>query len=112
MTSTTNARAPWNVRGSNPRIPPGDRRTPLVVVDLMIGDVWGVTASLHAQRKRGLIMRLPVGADGGEGMRPAPELLALMEQAAMDAVRADPVAMAHLLQKRTGRRSKPQEAAA
>lgn len=111
MNSATPTRGAWNVRGENVRIPAGDRRTSIVILDLMIGADWGATVSLHRQKKTGLVMRMPTAADGAPGIRPPPDLLAAMERAAVEAVMADAVAMKHLAPP-PRRKPKPHDAAA
>lgn len=96
----------WSVKASNVRIPEGERRNPIVFVDLLVAADWGVTVALQRLKKAGHIMRLPTGFDGAGGIRPSPSLLAAMERAAVEAVRAVPEAYEHLMQKKTGRKRK------
>ncbi len=106
MISTTPTREAWNVRGEKPRIPEGDRRNPIAFVDLMIGQDWGVTVAVQHQKNAGLIMRLPTAPDGGPGIRPSAALMAAMQLAAVQAVKADPVAHEHLTQTHPAKRRK------
>ena len=97
MTSATPTPAAWNVRGENVRIPEGDRRNPVVFMDLLIGQDWGVTVAMQLLRKSGFVLRLPTAPDGSPGIRPSAELMAAMERAADDALKAHPAAFEHLV---------------
>lgn len=95
--NTTTTPAAWNVRGENVRIPEGDRRNPIVFLDLWVGRDWGLTVALQHLRKTGFILRLPTAPDGSAGIRPAPDLMGAMQEAAIRAVQAQPAALEHLL---------------
>ncbi len=106
MTKATSAPASWVVRASNVRIPEGERRNPIVFVDLMVAADWGCTVAVQRLKKTGFIMRMPTSFDGGDGIRPSPALLAAMESAAWEAVKAAPEAFEHLGRKTPARKRK------
>ncbi|WP_431301679.1 hypothetical protein [Sediminicoccus sp. BL-A-41-H5] len=117
MSEAENTPAAFVVRGANVRIPPGFRRNPIVFVDLAMGPHWAVTVACQNLLNSGHIMRLPTGLDGGPAIRTSPEMLAQMQRAAAEAIRADPIAFAHLTgphpgkRKPVGKRPKPEAAA-
>ena len=106
MSKTENSPAAWVVRASNVRIPEGERRNPIVFLDLQIGPDWGCTVALQRLKKAGFIMRMPTSFDGGDGIRPSPSLLTAMERAAVEALKAAPEAFEHLARKTPARKRK------
>jgi hypothetical protein len=106
MSNATPTPRALTVTGSNPRIPQEGRRNPIVFVDLTIGQDWGTTIAVQHQHKAGLVIRLPIAADGGPGIRPSASLLQAMTQAAGEAVKADPAAYEHLTKPHPAQRRK------
>ena len=96
MSNATSSARTWTVTGCTPRIPRGERRNPLVIVDLLIGREWGATVAVQRKRKGGLALVLPMAADGQPGLTPPRELWDAMAAAALEAVKADAAALAHL----------------
>jgi hypothetical protein len=73
---------------------PADRRTRVVLADVVVGPVVLVVGV--ARLRRQVVVRLPVAEDGSPAIGISPELLARIEAAALAAVQADPAARAHL----------------
>ena len=96
MSNATSSARTWTVTGCTPRIPRGERRNPLVIVDLLIGQGWGATVAVQRKRKGGLALVLPMAADGTPGLTPPRGLWDAMAAAALEAVKADAAALAHL----------------
>jgi hypothetical protein len=71
----------------------GDRRTRVVLVNVVVGPVVLVLAV--ARLRRMVVVRPPVADDGGPAIGVSPELWARIKEAALAAVEADPSARAY-----------------
>ena len=78
-----------------PRIVPGERRSPLVVVPATIGDVT-VVFGVAALKKNRMVIRSPLAADGTTAVSAPPEIQHAVSVAVLAAVQASPEAMEHL----------------
>ena len=73
------------------------RRTPVAIVHVVVGPLVLVLGVVRIQRK--LMVRPPVADGGGSAIGAKPEVWGPIERAAIAAVRADPVALAHVMSK-------------
>ena len=71
-----------------------ERRTPVVIVHLVVGPLVLVLSVVKLRRR--LQVRPPVADGGGSAIGAKPELWELIEQAVLAAAQADPAAQAHL----------------
>lgn len=71
-----------------------DRRSPVVIVRVVVGPLVLVLGVARLRRK--LQVRPPVADDGGPAIGAKPEVWELIEQVVLAAAQADPVARAHL----------------
>jgi hypothetical protein len=102
----TRARGGAPVTTGGVRIPPGERRTPIVIVDVTVGEV--TLAYTVSGLRRGIVLaREPIAPDGSPAVRLPPGLEDRVYAAIFAAVAADTVAPAHLRQRGTVRRLCP-----
>jgi hypothetical protein len=71
-----------------------ERRTPVVIVHVVVGPLVLVLGVVRLRRR--LQVRPPVADGGGPAIGASPEVWAPIEQAVLAAVQADPAARAHL----------------
>jgi hypothetical protein len=74
-----------------------ERRTPVVIVHVLVGPLVLVLGVVRLQRR--LQVRPPVADGGGPAIGARPEVWGPIEQAAIAAVKADPAALAHVMSK-------------
>jgi hypothetical protein len=88
----------WIVRPLSVHVPPGERRNPIAMVRLAVGPLE-VTLAVSRLKKAGLAVRPPMAEGGTPAISAAPEVWAVIEKAAVNAVAGDPVAREHVLGK-------------
>src|SRR4051794_40873190 len=71
-----------------------ERRTPVVIVHVVVGPLLLVLSVVRLRRR--LQVRPPVADGGGPAIAASPEVWAPIEQVVLAAVQADPAARAHL----------------
>jgi hypothetical protein len=74
-----------------------ERRTPVVIVHVVVGPLLLVLGVVRLRRR--LQVRPPVADGGGPAIGASPEVWELIEQAVLAAAQADPAARAHVMSK-------------
>lgn len=79
-------------------IPPGERRSNVVVAHVLVSRVI-IAFLMYGRAKGPFPIRPPSGADGGDGATLFPEAAKVVTALLQQAAEADPVIIAHLRQK-------------
>ena len=85
----------WAIRALSVRLPPGARRSPLVLVRIAVGPLV-IELGVSRLRKSGLIVRSPVSEGGAPAIAASPDVWAFVQRTAVSAVLRDHVAGQHL----------------
>lgn len=80
----------WTVIGQNPRPMARPPKNPAALVDVVVNGEWRATVMLQHLKQSGLIMRLPMAAEGGPGLKVPLALWQAMADAALEAVKEAP----------------------
>ena len=80
--------ATWTVRPISVHVPLGERRNPLAMVRIAVGPLE-MTKAVSRLKKSGLAVRAPMAEGGVPAISAAPEVWAMIESAAVAAVRDD-----------------------
>lgn len=88
--------ATWTVRPVSVRVPPGERRNPVAMVRLAVGPLE-LELVVSRLKKSGLAVRAPMAGGGILVVSAGPEVWAVIEKAAVEAVAGDPAAREHVL---------------
>ena len=86
----------WTPRAVSVRVPAGERRNPIAMVRMELGPLM-LELGVSRLKKTGLMVRLPMGEGGVPAVEADAPTWAAIQQAAIGAVAADPVAREHLL---------------